>query len=434
MVTTSSSCGVHMDTNLFLFLCAIPDIQDWQQWRGWRVRESTTSMVAITGRPCAQQQQQQQRRAMSFWTEFAKAFKERAESSKELTESMAELKKLQEAENLKKTKESMEKIKDKSFEGLSQIKNIVSGSKSGEVTTEKMSGTVVTKLEELRSKLNQSNASEKAQNSNDASDQASLNAHDRVSGIFSSIGGVLVRSATSTTKTTDDNPALEAPTTQEKEVDEVVATEERKPEAPVVLKSTRLQTAAEGRMQAVTNRLRSTSAYKNALALREKLVESDNPLIQRALDVSDSVFRFTSKLFSENDYAKTIKLIHSLDPTFSTEQFKQQMVSSFVPTLRKALLRGESGPISALMSKRLAEHELEVLREIESRGYRLQSRLLNLDNVEVRCLYFPLTLAWENSISLINGRPILDFECSYQRRRATNTDHTLCFSREPLCS
>jgi len=150
-----------------------------------------------------------------------------------------------------------------------------------------------------------------------------------------------------------------------------------------VVTTQQMQTAVQKRLHQARDRLRATHTYKKALALREKIVDSDNPIIQSALDLGDSIARTTSKVFAESEHAKTVKLICSLDPAFSSEKFKETMASSFVPTLRSAILRADPEPIKAHMSKRLAEHELEAIRAREALGYRCHSKLLNLDSVEI---------------------------------------------------
>jgi uncharacterized phage infection (PIP) family protein YhgE len=330
---------------------------------------------------------------MSFWSEFVKSFKEQAENSKELNESMAELKKLQESESLKKTKESVEKLKDKSAEGLAQLKNLgEKAAATGGRVTARVSDSVTSTLGDITQRVGMDEKLEKTKEGFEKVADSLNKARENIEKVGENI------------KTSAEESEL-VKKVKEKvpfgllDGSDAAAGEGSGGEGAVagarsqlVVKTQEVQTAIEKRLQDARDRLRATGAFKKALALREKIVESDNPLIQRVLDLGDGITRTTSKLFSENDHAKTIKLIHELDPTFSPEKFKQKMASSFVPTLRSALLRGDPAPISALMSKRLAEHELEAYKEWDAHGYRSHSKLLNLDTVEVR-LSPPLLLS-----------------------------------------
>lgn len=319
---------------------------------------------------------------MGFWAEFVKSFKERAENSKELNESMAELKKLQESESIKKTKESMEKIKDKSVEGLSHLKTLSekAAAKGGEVTA-RVSDSMASTLGDITSRAGIDEKLERTKESLDKVADSLNKARESIEKVGENIKSTaeeseLVKKVKEKVPFSLLDSGSSADTSGENG-------EPATARSQLVVKTQEVQTAIEQRLKAARDQLRATRAYKNAVALREKIVESDNPLIQRTLDLGDSISRTASKLFSENEYAKTIKLIHSLDPNFSPEHFKRKMASSFVPTLRSALLSGNPGPITAAMSKRLAEHELEVFKEWESHGFKSQSRLLNLDSVEV---------------------------------------------------
>jgi hypothetical protein len=323
---------------------------------------------------------------MGFWSEFVKSFKEQAENSKELNESMAELKKLQESEGLKKTKESVEKLKDKSAEGLAQaqaqLKNLgEKAAATGGRVTARMSDSVTSTLGDITQRVGIDEKLEKTKEGFEKVADSLNKARENIEKVGENI------------KTTAEESEL-VKKVKEKvpfgllDGSDAAATEGSEgpaagPRSQLVVKTQEMQTAIEKRLHDVRDRLRATGAFKKALALREKIVESDNPIIQRMLDLGDGITRSTSKLFSENDHAKTIKLIHELDPNFSPEKFKQAMASSFVPTLRSALLRGDPAPINACMSKRLAEHELEAYKEWDAHGYRSHSKLLNLDTVEV---------------------------------------------------
>lgn len=322
---------------------------------------------------------------MSFWSEFVKSFKEQAENSKELNESMAELKKLQESESLKKTKESVEKLKDKSAEGLAQLKNLgEKAAATGGRVTARVSDSVTSTLGDITQRVGMDEKLEKTKEGFEKVADSLNKARENIEKVGENIKTSAEESEL-VKKVKEKVPfglldGSDAATGEGSGGEGAVAGAR----SQLVVKTQEVQTAIEKRLQDARDRLRATGAFKKALALREKIVESDNPLVQRVLDLGDGITRTTSKLFSENDHAKTIKLIHELDPTFSPEKFKQKMASSFVPTLRSALLRGDPAPINALMSKRLAEHELEAYKEWDAHGYRSHSKLLNLDTVEVR--------------------------------------------------
>jgi len=321
---------------------------------------------------------------MSFWSESVKSFKEQAENSKELNESMAELKKLQESESLKKTKESVEKLKDKSAEGLAQLKNLgEKAAATGGRVTARVSDSVTSTLGDITQRVGMDEKLEKTKEGFEKVADSLNKARENIEKVGENIKTSAEESEL-VKKVKEKVPfglldGSDAATGEGSGGEGAVAGAR----SQLVVKTQEVQTAIEKRLQDARDRLRATGAFKKALALREKIVESDNPLVQRVLDLGDGITRTTSKLFSENDHAKTIKLIHELDPTFSPEKFKQKMASSFVPTLRSALLRGDPAPINALMSKRLAEHELEAYKEWDAHGYRSHSKLLNLDTVEI---------------------------------------------------
>jgi len=321
---------------------------------------------------------------MGFWSEFFKSFREQTKNNKELGDSINELKKLREeelkrlreSEAVKKTKESVEKLRGKSAEGLSQLKNLSekAATQGGRVTAR-----VTSTLGDLHQRSGLDGKLGKTlEQVSDRLGKARDTVEKAGESIKSTAGeSQLVKKVKESVKPFGHFLAPEGGATGD------AAGSQKGPASQMVVTTQQMQTAVQKRLHQARDRLRATHTYKKALALREKIVDSDNPIIQSALDLGDSIARTTSKVFAESEHAKTVKLICSLDPAFSSEKFKETMASSFVPTLRSAILRADPEPIKAHMSKRLAEHELEAIRAREALGYRCHSKLLNLDSVEV---------------------------------------------------
>ncbi len=296
---------------------------------------------------------------MGFWSELTKSFKERTEQSKEWKQSMEDLEKLKDSEHFKKTKESVEALKEKSAEELKKKaeqlgETLSSGGEKLKSTASNLSEGLSSTLGTIKDKTGIDQTLQKTKESLDQAKQKidqvsegiqrageSIRTTAEQSRLYQGIKAQIPKSMLGEDKK-EDQKLLEGGDSSQSA-----------PKSGLIVRTEAVQSAVEQRLKELQARLRASRPYQTALVIKEKIVESDNPIIQRALDYGDAVSRVTRKFVGENERAKTLKLIKQLDPAFTPADFLNNMATTVVPRLRAAMLRGDSATLSAFMSPRV---------------------------------------------------------------------------------
>jgi len=114
------------------------------------------------------------------------------------------------------------------------------------------------------------------------------------------------------------------------------------------------------RIRDATTKLRNTTLYKNAVKFKEKIAESENPVIQKTLEWSDATSyhlgRMRRRLFSETETARAFNAIRAYVPKFDPMSFVDNARTQMIPKLRGALLRYDLDTIEPLVHPTVSTH------------------------------------------------------------------------------
>eukprot|EP00735_Rhodelphis_limneticus_P012810 TRINITY_DN618_c0_g1::TRINITY_DN618_c0_g1_i1::g.28744::m.28744 TRINITY_DN618_c0_g1::TRINITY_DN618_c0_g1_i1::g.28744 ORF type:complete len:297 (+),score=57.26,sp/Q5XF06/TI442_ARATH/30.38/2e-29,Tim44/PF04280.10/5.6e+03,Tim44/PF04280.10/1.8e-29,UBN2_2/PF14227.1/0.033 TRINITY_DN618_c0_g1_i1:63-893(+) len=110
--------------------------------------------------------------------------------------------------------------------------------------------------------------------------------------------------------------------------------------------------------------------------MRERIEQSDNPIIQK-------LFEWRESLFGENDQALCIRQIQTTDPTFTIEQFTEDLETSLIPELLSATLKGDSEALRKYCSEETTAALQAHIRERDAAGIIPDSRILNVQRTEL---------------------------------------------------
>ena len=106
------------------------------------------------------------------------------------------------------------------------------------------------------------------------------------------------------------------------------------------------------RIGKVKSNLRSLRAYKAYTKFKERIAESDNPMVQRALDITDATVyglkRAKNYIFAESPKGKAIRNIEARLPEFNSIAFCDQIRDHIFPVLRNCIIRSDFGTIGGI--------------------------------------------------------------------------------------
>ena len=126
-------------------------------------------------------------------------------------------------------------------------------------------------------------------------------------------------------------------------------------------------------------RLRSNKYYvrgkEMADDLREKWETSDNPMVHRIQDMTDSMFR-------ETETAQAMRVITEREPEFSLPEFVRDIQMDIRPVL-EAYLKGNIADIEHLCSEEMLERFNAQVKAWQAGGIIMDNRILDVSDVEV---------------------------------------------------
>ena len=122
--------------------------------------------------------------------------------------------------------------------------------------------------------------------------------------------------------------------------------------------------------------MQQSPAYQRFL---ENYYESDDPLYSALRSVGTRVGR----LFDENEQAKVIRSIRSIDPSFKMDRFQTELKEYIVPEVIDAFLSADQGDMKAWMSEAAYNVSWAVLGEYIKSGLVSASQVIEVSGVDV---------------------------------------------------
>eukprot|EP00049_Salpingoeca_infusionum_P013895 m.259039 g.259039 ORF g.259039 m.259039 type:complete len:348 (+) comp15549_c1_seq16:232-1275(+) len=129
---------------------------------------------------------------------------------------------------------------------------------------------------------------------------------------------------------------------------------------------------------------KESNAIANGLFnLRERYDESDNVVVRKARDVADSLSGVLSSLMESQDHSAVLTEIRRLDPTFDTLNFTVHLQHKVIPAVLEAFSDGDIETLRGWCTEACSIHLENVINSRKEAGLFYESRILDLDNVEV---------------------------------------------------
>ncbi|KAG7207184.1 hypothetical protein KM043_008871 [Ampulex compressa] len=114
-----------------------------------------------------------------------------------------------------------------------------------------------------------------------------------------------------------------------------------------------------------------------------KYDESDNPVIRASRLLTDKVTDIMGGLFQKTDLSKTLTEICKLDPSFDKVQFLKDCETDIIPNILEAMVRGNLEILKDWCHEAPYNLIAQPLKQAQKLGYRLDSKILDIDNVEL---------------------------------------------------
>ncbi|KAL2915909.1 protein translocase subunit [Polyrhizophydium stewartii] len=119
---------------------------------------------------------------------------------------------------------------------------------------------------------------------------------------------------------------------------------------------------------------------RTLFAARRKIEESDNPVLERFRGL------FTNTRVEETEYARTVRALKQVDPSFTVESFLKEATQYTIPELMEAFIKSDVETLKEWCSE-AAMAKLSAGFESQRRqGLISDSKLLDIRNVDVRQL------------------------------------------------
>jgi len=114
-------------------------------------------------------------------------------------------------------------------------------------------------------------------------------------------------------------------------------------------------------------------------SLKNTYNESENPLISTARSISDRFAGF----FAENETAMVIKKFREIDPTFSLEEFLQDMREYILPEVLDAYVRGDVETLKLWLSAAQYQVYAALMQQYTTAGLKSDGRILDIRHVDI---------------------------------------------------
>ncbi|THV05567.1 TIM44 subunit of mitochondria import inner membrane translocase [Dendrothele bispora CBS 962.96] len=128
------------------------------------------------------------------------------------------------------------------------------------------------------------------------------------------------------------------------------------------------------------NQLKETNpVLRKFVELRQSYDESENPLVSSVRSVTETI----GSWFEENENAQVVKLMKTLDPTFSTESFERELREYIVPEVVDAYLSADQEALRAWCGEGTYNVLWATMEQYLKQGLISDSKVLDIRQVDV---------------------------------------------------
>ncbi|KAF4122327.1 mitochondrial import inner membrane translocase subunit TIM44 [Geosmithia morbida] len=121
------------------------------------------------------------------------------------------------------------------------------------------------------------------------------------------------------------------------------------------------------------------SFVQGVFGLKGKYEESENPLVSTARSITDRIGSF----FAENETATVIKQFRSMDPSFQTESFLQELREYILPEVLEAYVKGNTETLKLWLSAAQFSVYEALTKQYLQAGMKSDGRILDIRNVDI---------------------------------------------------
>lgn len=123
----------------------------------------------------------------------------------------------------------------------------------------------------------------------------------------------------------------------------------------------------------------SNKFVQGVFSMKGKYEESENPLISTARSITDTIGGF----FAENETAMVIKKFRSMDPSFRSEPFLQELREYILPEVLDAYVKGDTETLKVWLSAAQFSVYEALTKQYLQAGMKSDGRILDIRNVDI---------------------------------------------------
>lgn len=123
----------------------------------------------------------------------------------------------------------------------------------------------------------------------------------------------------------------------------------------------------------------TNKVMQGIFSMRGKYDESENPLVSTARSITDRIGGF----FAENETAMVIKKFRSMDPSFQTEPFLQELREYILPEVLDAYVKGDTETLKLWLSAAQYSVYEALTKQYLEAGMKSDGRILDIRNVDI---------------------------------------------------
>ncbi|KAL7941218.1 hypothetical protein V8C42DRAFT_335667 [Trichoderma barbatum] len=123
----------------------------------------------------------------------------------------------------------------------------------------------------------------------------------------------------------------------------------------------------------------SNKFVQGVFSMKGKYEESENPLISTARSITDTIGGF----FAENETAMVIKKFRSMDPSFQSEPFLQELREYILPEVLDAYVKGDTEVLKQWLSAAQFSVYEALTKQYLQAGMKSDGRILDIRNVDI---------------------------------------------------
>lgn len=129
---------------------------------------------------------------------------------------------------------------------------------------------------------------------------------------------------------------------------------------------------------------RDNNPYVNKIFdWKMKYDESDNPMVRVTRLITDKVTDVFGGLFTKTELSEVLTEIVKMDPSFDKVNFIRELEQDIIPNVLEAMVRGDLDILQDWCHEAAYNVISTPIKKVLQSGYRMQSKILDLNNVDV---------------------------------------------------